>query len=84
MALQINGTEVTGSQVNNGDFFVEEELGSADWVSVAVIQTLSAGTTIAVTAAVADVNGIQLLNLNECDPECTNGDTTAFVTIKKL
>ncbi len=84
IAVQINGTEVAGSQVNNGDFFDNEEFDSADWVSVAVIQTVNAGATIAVCAAVADVNGIQLVNLNECDPECTNGDSTAFVTIKKL
>jgi hypothetical protein len=84
IALQINGVEVSGSQVNSADLFEEDEVASADWVSIALIQTVSAGTTFAVTAAQSDEYGIQLLNSFGFCETCDNGDTTAFVTIKRI
>ncbi len=83
IALQVNGTEVLGSEVNNADEFLQGEVGTTDWVSIEVIQTVSAGTTIALCAANDDLHGIQLVNVGECDT-CTNGDTTAFISIKKI
>ncbi|MBS0656567.1 MAG: hypothetical protein JSR46_12380 [Verrucomicrobia bacterium] len=79
IALQINGTEVSGSQVSNASAFNEEEVDAAAWVTAALIQTVSGGTTIAITAANSDENGIQLFNT-----DCDNGNTTAFISIKKL
>jgi hypothetical protein len=84
IALQINGNEVPGSQVNNASAFDEDEIGTSDWVSVALIQTVNSGTTIAVTAANADINGIQLINADLSSDPCDNGDTTAFISIKKI
>ncbi|MBS0656568.1 MAG: hypothetical protein JSR46_12385 [Verrucomicrobia bacterium] len=84
IALQINGTEVPGSQVNNASAFDEDEIGTSDWVTVALIQTVNSGTTIAVTAANADINGIQLINMDLGAEPCDNGDTTAFISIKKI
>lgn len=83
IALQVNGAEVAGSEVNNADLFLEGEAYTSDWVSIEVIQTVGADTTIALCAANADLYGIQLMNVGECG-DCPNGDTTAFISIKKL
>ncbi len=81
IALAVNGTELPGTEVS-ATYFIEGIEFDADWATLSVIQTITAPTTFSVIAS--NNNSNSAIILFNPQPQCNAGNTTAYITIKKL